>query len=185
MRIHPRAKMLPGPTPLIALVDVVFLLLIFFMISSSLVFWPGTPVETNVNLPRSRTSNMRAADKLVVTMTRSGRVPDQSVEILYYFGDEPVSWDELERKLNEAVRELRETARLRQQVQAADPQAATEPPRQARSPLVVLRADRNIPYGKIVEVMSLARSLDLGVYLVTEPLGEARPRTLLPIGVTD
>gem|GEM_PF-406850 len=172
MIIRARAKMLSGPTPLIALVDVVFLLLIFFMISSSLVFWPGTPVETNVHLPQSQTSDMSAADKLVVTMTRSG---------LYYFGDEPVSWDELERKLSEAVRDLRETARLRQQSETETGPGADRAP-QARSPLVVLRADRNIPYGKIVEVMSLARSLDLGVYLVTEPRGETRPRVLQPLG---
>ena len=153
-RARTNVKIVAGPVPLAPLVDVVFLLLIFFMISSSLVFWPGLRVETRAQLPPSRTKSMTAADKLVITMTRAD---------LLFFNDTPVSWDALELRLKEAVL-------------SSDPigekQNATSPTqkKQARRlPLVVLRADTNIPYGKIVEIISLARSLDLGVYLVTDP----------------
>ena len=57
MRIKTNLKVVAGPLELTPLVDVVFLLLIFFMISSSLVFWPGTQVDTEVELPRSQTSS--------------------------------------------------------------------------------------------------------------------------------
>jgi len=166
MRIKPTVKIVSGPLSLAPLVDVVFLLLIFFMISSSLVFWPGTKVETKVNLPRSRTNSMSAADKLIVTMTRSD---------LLFFNDSPVSWDDLELMLREAVRRSRLATAKR-----TSPDNGNDAVKMLRSPLVVLRADESIPYGKIIEVMSLARSLDLGVYLVTDqqPARKATPRIL-------
>jgi len=167
MRLKTRAKIVCGPVPLAPLVDVVFLLLIFFMISSSLVFWPGIRVETKIQLPRSRTSSMSAADKLIITMTRSD---------LLFFNDNPVSWKDLELRLKEAVRRSRLATAKRS---ATDAGSAG---RMQRSPLVVLRADQTIPYGKIVEVMSLARSLDLGVYLVTDTQEATRKRSLRIVG---
>ncbi len=151
MRIKTNLEVFAGPMPLAPLVDVVFLLLIFFMMSSSLVFWPGTRVDTKVQLPSAHTSSMSAADKLIITITRSD---------LLFFNDEKVEWDDLERRLNEAVRRSKlATAR-----QKALPQSAIE---RLRTPLVVLRADKSIPYEQVIEVMTLARSLNLGVYLAT------------------
>jgi biopolymer transport protein ExbD len=146
-----------------ALVDVVFLLLIFFIISSSMVFWPGTRVETEVELPKSRVVSMSAADKLVITITRSD---------LLFFNDNPISWDELERELNEVVVRSRVVNRRR-----SDDEIDTT----VRTPQVVLRADRRIPYEKIIEITSLARTLGLDVYLVTDPEnGVGRPGTATP-----
>ena len=152
MRIRTNLRVMSGPLDLTPLVDVVFLLLIFFMISSSLVFWPGMQVDTEVQLPEGRTNSMTAADKLIITITRSD---------LLFFNDKPVQWEELERELHELVRSSRLASGKR-----------GEP---YRAPLVVLRADRSIPYGKIVQVMSLARSLGLGVYLVTDYESNGRP----------
>jgi biopolymer transport protein ExbD len=167
MAIKTNVKIISGPVPLAPLVDVVFLLLIFFMISSSLVFWPGLRVDTKVQLPASRTNSMRAADKLVITMTRSE---------LYFFNDKPVGWDDLERQLKEAVLSSRIATGKRR---GSKDDGAAEP---YRSPLVVLRADKSIPYGKIVDVMSLARSLNLGVYLVTDSQGNDRRTDMRSIG---
>ena len=154
MRIRTRLRVLSSPFELAALVDLVFLLLIFFMLSSSLVFWPGMRVETEIELPESQLTSMKAADKLVVTITQSD---------LLFFNDNPVDWDRLEYELHEVVR----TGRV----------ASEKRGEGARSPLLVLRADRRIPYGTVVRVMSLARSLGLGVYLVTDPERVARTDT--------
>ena len=163
MRIKTHAKVIATPLSLAPLVDVVFLLLVFFMISSSLVFWPGTRVDTKVQLPRSRTNSMSIADKLVLTMTRTG---------LLFLGDNPISWDDVERRLREEVRKSQVTAAKQSGM------ATNQPSQKARSPLVVLRADKSISYGKIVELMSLARSLGLGVYLVTDYPVDTRGKTL-------
>jgi biopolymer transport protein ExbD len=176
MRLKTRAKIIAGPLPLAPLVNLVFLLLIFFMMSSSVVFWPGTQVETRVELPQSYTHTMSAADKLVITINRSG---------LLFFNDNPVQWDELERLLKELVH----TSRLTSDKRGGPAEPARNGNGQqkpSRSPLVVLRADRGIPYGKIVEVMSLARSLNLGVYLVTDSQGDGRRGAMrLPGGKSD
>ena len=160
MRIKPNVKVISGPAILTPLVDLFFLLLVFFMLSSSLVFWPGTKVETKVHLPRSRVRSMNAADKLVLTITHSG---------LLFFNDKHVGWDDLERELRELVRRSKLAATKR------NAWATEEEQKSVRSPLVVVRADRSIDYAKIVEVMSLAQSLGLGVYLVTAPMPEADP----------
>jgi len=158
--IPTNARIIAGPMPLAPLVDVVFLLLIFFMLSSSLVFWPGLRVDTKVQLPASETNSMNAADKLIITMTRA----DVSHPGLLFLNDKPVNWDELKLTLKEAVLSSRRVSARRQGLDDTAETAVAD----ARAPLVVLRADKSIPYGRIVQVMSLARSLNLGVYLVTD-----------------
>ena len=156
MSIQTRLKPVSGPLDLTPLVDVLFLLLIFFMLSSSLVFQPGIPVT----LPRARVTGVTAAEKIVVTITNT----DQSAELLF-FNDKPVDWDELERELSELVYSSRMTTAKRVSGSAGADQGELE---RQRSPLIVLRADTRVPYGRIVEVMALARSLNLGVYLATD-----------------
>jgi biopolymer transport protein ExbD len=153
LQIRANVKPLPAAPSTIPLIDLFFILLIFFMISNSVVFWPGAKVETSVRLPRSREPSMSEADKLVVTITQSGRL---------FFNDRNVAWDELERELSELVRESRIATGRRRGEEPA------EAGRRLRSPLLVLRADKGIAYDRIMAVMSLARSLGLGVYLVTD-----------------
>jgi len=163
MRTRTNLKIVSGKMDAVPLVDVVFLLLIFFLISSSLVFQPGIPVE----LPTARTSSVRAAEKIVVTITKSDAKSD-----LLFFNDNPVRWEDLERELRELVRRSRRVTAARE----GAPEGASL---RAFSPMLVLRADAGVPYAKIVEVMSLARSLELGVYLATDPeqpRGVADPR---------
>ncbi|NOY82310.1 MAG: biopolymer transporter ExbD [Kiritimatiellaeota bacterium] len=159
MRMRTRLKVVAGPLDVTPLVDVIFLLLIFFMISSSLVFWPGTRVETRLELPTARTNSMTAADKLIITITRSD---------LLFFNDNLVHWGDFERQLRQLVHDRKVLSRKRL---GDRPDGAG----QSRAPVVVLRADRRISYGKIVEVMSLARSLGLDVYLATEPETDGGP----------
>jgi biopolymer transport protein ExbD len=125
------------------------------------VFWPGTKIETQVELPKSRSNSMIAADKLVITITRSN---------LLFFNDRPVEWANLELQLYDLVHRSKVLGEKRAGTQADEKGAP------ARSPLVVLRADQRISYSRIVQVISLARSLGLGVYLVTEPEKVGRGR---------
>ena len=63
-----------GQYPWIALLDVFFILLVFFLISNSVVFWPGTKLETALSLPTASSAKLQEADKLIVTITRSGQI---------------------------------------------------------------------------------------------------------------
>lgn len=136
----------PGFLEVIPLINVLFLLLLFFLLANSMVFQAGIPVE----LPAAVQPEMRAAEKLIVTLTRTG---------LLFFNDKPVQWDELERELRDLVLDRRLVLSRRLPGDSADA---------VRTPLLVLRADRAAPYARVVEIMSLARALNLGVYLITD-----------------
>ncbi len=154
-RIRSRLKLFAGPLDFVPLVDVVFLLLIFFMISSSLVFWPGTKVDTRLELPVSRTTSMTAADKIIITVTAQG---------LVFINDMPVQWEDVERRLREILHQWLVRYKTGPNKPGFDRELAA-----LRRPVVVFRADRRLSYGKIVELMTLCRSLDLDVYLATKP----------------
>ncbi len=53
-----------------SLTDIVFLLLIFFLLSSSFVFQPGVKVQ----LPKSETSEPQSDRSLVITLTEQGAI---------------------------------------------------------------------------------------------------------------
>ncbi len=158
MRTRPTISIYSGRFDFIPIVDVFFLLLIFFLISSSLVFQPGIPVE----LPKAYGSTLSAAEKIIITVTGQGQI---------FLNDNPVNDEDLPRKLRETVR-----SRLAIESQrSGKPEAGLN--MRTRSPKVVVRGDRSVSYQKIIEVMSLARSLGLGVYLVTESQDSGTPQT--------
>ena len=147
-----KLKIASGKINIIPLIDIFFLLLIFFLISSSLIFQPGVPVQ----LPKTKANTVRASEKIVVTITKNE---------LLFFNDNRVNWEELERQLRKVVAESRrvQVARQPQEENRQGPEY---------SPMLVLRADAKVAYDKVVEVMSLARRLNLGVYLVTDSPGQ-------------
>jgi len=67
MRLKRRAKLEKGLRTLdfTPLIDVVFLLLIFFMLTSSFIFQPGI----RINLPKAITSEALGKDNIVITVT--------------------------------------------------------------------------------------------------------------------
>jgi biopolymer transport protein ExbD len=83
------AKGLMDMTPLI---DVVLLLLIFFMLSSSFIFNPGVKVD----LPEYTSSETLERSDIVVTITK---------ELLYLYNDNSVEIQELEQRMREAAKE--------------------------------------------------------------------------------
>ncbi len=162
-------KAFAGAVDPIPIIDLFFLLLIFSLIGSSLVFQPGIQVQ----LPRAPATEMHGLPKIVVTISRPTSETQAGREMVF-FNDSLVTWDSLEKRLRQEVRDKR----------LAMGRTATEEEKRSghrKEPLLVLRADAGVAYEKIIRVMSLARSLDLGVYLVTDPdKAPARTRDLLP-----
>jgi len=81
-----------GRLDIAPLIDVVFLLLIFFMLTSSFVFQPGI----RVNLPKAVTSEVLHKELLVVAITDANEV---------FINERPVSKDELVSRITIAARD--------------------------------------------------------------------------------
>lgn len=194
-------KIYCGVLQVAPLMDVLFLLLIFFLLNSTRVFIPGIPID----LPKAAASAPRMAEKIIITMTSTSQtenVPGDTKQTdaktdsdgesaanedkdsgsdkstLLFINEEQVNWDELKRKLAELVIRHKQARRklLETTGRAGKPTGDAEPRRY--SPLVVLNADADVPYRKVVRVMSIARSQNLGVFLATEHPRERQPSVL-------
>ena len=120
MKFKRHTEIEKGRLDMTPLIDVVFLLLIFFMLSSSFIFNPGIKVD----LPESSASSDLRSTDLIITVTK---------ENMIFFKDvsRPLNMTELDEKLK---------------------RAAAEDPDQ----LLIMNADSNVPYGKVVKIMSMA-----------------------------
>ena len=85
MKIKTRLKIIKGKYFAVPLVDVVFLLLIFFVLSSSFV----QVSAININLP-SVQGQLTSAEKLVVTVDKNNK---------YYFNDQVMNLKKLKEQL--------------------------------------------------------------------------------------
>jgi len=81
-----------GRLDIAPLIDVVFLFLIFFMLTSSFIFQPGI----RVNLPKAVTSEVLHKELLIVTITEKNEV---------FINERPVSGDELVSRITIAARD--------------------------------------------------------------------------------
>ncbi|MBI3252055.1 MAG: biopolymer transporter ExbD [Candidatus Omnitrophica bacterium] len=88
-RLKRRTEIKKGQLDIAPLIDVVFQLLIFFMLTSNFVFQPGI----RVSLPRAVTSEVISSENLVVTVTGQD---------LLFLNDTPITVNELAMKLKEA-----------------------------------------------------------------------------------
>ncbi len=111
------------------LIDVVFLLLIFFMVSTAFVDFPR---RMEISLPTSKSATEdRQPSKLEIEMTVNKQI---------FLDGKRITLSELEQKLTEFKR-----------------------PEEMKA---LIRADKNLPYGNVIEVMGIlqnARVLDIGV----------------------
>jgi len=82
MKFKRRLKIEKGMIELTPLVNVFFLLFIFFAFTSSFIFQPGI----NVNLPKAVTSEVVQQDSAVITVTKNDKI---------YLNDREISQDEL------------------------------------------------------------------------------------------
>lgn len=75
-----------------SLIDVLFILLIFFMVTSTFLEQPGMKLE----LPKAKSANVEKVENLVVYIDS-----DQQV----FLNDKPVAIDRLEKQLKESINE--------------------------------------------------------------------------------
>jgi biopolymer transport protein ExbD len=92
MKFKRRVFLEKGRLDIAPLIDVVFLLLIFFMLTSSFIFQPGI----RVNLPRAVTSEILHKELLVIVVTDNNEI---------FINDRPVERDELISRITMAGQE--------------------------------------------------------------------------------
>ncbi len=85
--------------PAVSLTDIVFLLLIFFLLSSSFIVQPGIKVD----LPRTQTAEPEPHNRVVVTITERGE---------YFIGARRISPERLEEELRDALDPLQDVPSL-------------------------------------------------------------------------
>lgn len=86
MRFKRRIQIEKGGIDLTPLIDCVFLLMIFFLLTSNFVFQPGI----KINLPKAVTSEVVQENTIVITVTSDNR---------FYLNESPVTLVELKNKL--------------------------------------------------------------------------------------
>jgi biopolymer transport protein ExbD len=92
MKFRRTTKLAKGQIDAAPMVDIVFLLLIFFMLTSSFVFQPGI----KVNLPKAVTSEALQEKSLVIVVTNSD---------LVYLNDRVITYEELDSRLRIVAKE--------------------------------------------------------------------------------
>ncbi|MFY0686305.1 MAG: biopolymer transporter ExbD [Cyclobacteriaceae bacterium] len=112
-----------------SMTDVIFLLLIFFMLTASFVTPSGLPV----NLPTSKSSNI-VMQKVSVTISK---------DLRYFVDEKEVSIGQLEGMLRSSF--------------------------EGKQGVVVLHCDKSVPVDNLVQVASIATSLEAKVSIATKP----------------
>ena len=92
MRLKRKIFLEKGQLDIAPLIDVVFLLLIFFMLTSSFIFQPGI----RVNLPRAVTSEVLHKELLIITITEDNGI---------FINERPIGGDELVSRITIAARD--------------------------------------------------------------------------------
>ena len=105
------------------LVDMLFIILLFFLVTSTFIDQPNIQLE----LPTTKHTPTSKVDEQVLTISRDGRL---------FFQNEPVERKELIQVLKKAFSQQKEKT-------------------------LVLRADKNVPYGLVVDVMDAAKGAGL------------------------
>jgi len=92
MKFKRRTELEKGKLDIVPLIDVVFLLLIFFMLTSSFIFQPGI----KVNLPKAITSEVIHKESIIIVITKSDAI---------YLNEREITMDELTTRLAIAAKE--------------------------------------------------------------------------------
>ncbi|MBI5124114.1 MAG: biopolymer transporter ExbD [Candidatus Omnitrophica bacterium] len=92
MKFKKRLKIEKGMLDLTPMVNIFFLLFIFFLFTSSFIFQPGI----KVSLPKAVTSEVMQQDNVVVTITKDNKI---------YLEDKEISRDELVLRLRILAKE--------------------------------------------------------------------------------
>ncbi len=91
-RLKRRTTLEKGQLDITPLIDMVFLLLIFFMLTSNFVLQPGI----NVSLPKAITSEVISSENAVITLTGQD---------LLFLNEKPITINDLVAKLKDTARD--------------------------------------------------------------------------------
>lgn len=141
-----RLQPLRGWLDLAPVVNIVLLLLLFFLLGSSFVLQPGIKVEP----PQSAAAIGLPSSRLIVAITLAPAQVDSSGQALprqpiLYFNDQLITMDDLRKNLD----------------QLSD--------RHPGITSLVLKADRNVPLELLTQIMDTAFTHRLAVVIATQP----------------
>ena len=94
MKFKRRVFLEKGRLDIAPLIDVIFLLLVFFMLTSSFIFQPGI----KINLPKALTSEVIQRENLIIVITDESSL---------YIDERLIDQDELSSRLKIAAKELK------------------------------------------------------------------------------
>ncbi|WP_242522425.1 ExbD/TolR family protein [Candidatus Methylacidiphilum infernorum] len=138
-----------GTINFVPLVNVVLLLLFFFLVGSSFITLPGIVVE----LPKSPFGISVPLSNLIVSVflePEKNEFPSNTATkraALFYINDQEVSLDELKKMI---------------------PLLASQHPNQ----MVIIKADKEVPQAYIIELTNLFLAQNFSVLLATQPNAE-------------
>ncbi len=151
MKLRRHLEIVQGKIELTPLVDVIFLLLIFFMLSRSFILQPGLRVQ----VPRSLLGQGIQTNHLMISVVMEPEKKDPltgsitKAKPLVFFNDEVSSMEAIEKTLVKM---------------GVAPSAAS----------FVLKADQEVPHGFVVEIMNLILAKGYSVVLATQPPSNAK-----------
>lgn len=122
------------------MVDMLFMLLIFFIVTSTFVEQPNIKLE----LPTAKHSEMGKMEQLTLIISREGKL---------YLQNEAIERKDLEMKLKDVFAQ-----------------------RQDKS--LVLKADKLVPYGIVIDVMDAAKSVGLRKIIAPTAMEQKEPTFL-------
>lgn len=133
MRLRRQVHTLKGPIDLAPLIDVVLLLLIFFILSSSFVLQPGV----KITMPSTLDGNHGVTNVRHILAITAADPP------LVFFNDQISSREKLPEQFRQIAGE-------------------------GKGNSLVIKADRHVPYGTVVDIMNQALAEGLSVVVATQ-----------------
>ena len=122
--------------PTTTMADIVFLLLIFFIISTTFVVQPAIKIK----LPQATTKEMEPTEAVMIFLTKDSRL---------FINEEEIAWS----------RDL--ASILKPKIYAS------------RENLVVIKADREVDFGRVVKIMDIAKQAGAKrLAVATQPIEE-------------
>ena len=133
-----------APSPLVGLVDLFFILLAIFVLRTNFVYLPGIQ---SVELPLLKEAEIISAEKHIMTVSFDRGTNTRGKYVYTFNGETRKSLDDMESSVREAL--------------ATPGLAAT------RRHILVLLAEKGIPYEQLVEIYAFARRLNVQLFLAT------------------
>ena len=134
----------PAPSALVGLVDLFFILLAIFVLRTNFVYLPGIQ---SVELPVLKDAAVISAEKHIMTVSFDRSAVARGKYVYTFNGETRKSLDDMESSVREVL---------------SNPAIAT-----GRRHILVLLAEKGIPYEQLVEIYAFARRLNVQLFLAT------------------